>query len=178
MGVGLAVVKQLVELHGGKVSVDSAGAGTGSQFTVTLPLSIQVASASTQNVDLNGNLRVLVLDDSSDTVEMLKALLTDSGAAVAAATAGTEALRIAAESDFDVIVSDISMPGMDGFEFLRNVKSSTRNANIPVVALTGFGRTEDVERARAAGFHSHLTKPLDVDLLIETLRSMSSQQHS
>ena len=180
MGVGLAVVKQLVELHGGNVSVDSAGPGTGSQFTVRLPLSVQVASASTQNVDLNGltNLRVLVLDDSSDTVEMLKALLTDSGATVAAATAGTEALRIAAESDFDVIVSDISMPGMDGFEFLRNVKSSTRNANIPVVALTGFGRTEDVERARAAGFHSHLTKPLDLDLLIETLRSMSSQQNS
>jgi len=68
------------------------------------------------------------------------------------------------------------MPGMDGFEFLRNVKSSARNASIPVIALTGFGRTEDVERAHAAGFHSHLTKPLDLDLLIETLRSMSSQK--
>ena len=180
MGVGLAVVKQLVELHGGQVSVDSAGPGTGSQFTVTLPLSTPVASVSRQRIEPDGltNLRVLVLDDSSDTVEMLKALLTDSGAAVAAATAGTEALRIAAEADFDVIVSDISMPGMDGFEFLRNVKSSTRNANTPVVALTGFGRTEDVEQARAAGFHTHLTKPLDLDLLIETLRKMSSQENS
>jgi CheY-like chemotaxis protein len=77
-----------------------------------------------------------------------------------------------------VIVSDISMPGMDGFEFLPTVKSPTRNANIPVVALTGFGRTEDVERTRAAGFHSHLTKPLDLDLLIETLGNMSSRQNS
>ena len=107
---------------------------------------------------------------------MLKILLRESGAAVAVATAGNEALQIAAESDFDVIVSDISMSGMDGFEFLRNVKSSTRNANVPVVALTGFGRSEDVERAHAAGFQAHLTKPLDVDLLLATLRNMSPQK--
>jgi two-component system CheB/CheR fusion protein len=116
-----------------------------------------------------------VVDDSSDTAEMLKVLLKESGAAVAVATAGTEALQIAAESDFDVILSDISMPGMDGFEFLRNVKASTRNANVPVVALTGFGRTEDIERARAAGFYAHLTNPLDVDLLLATLRDVPSQ---
>ena len=120
--------------------------------------------------------RVFVLDDSSDTVEMLKILLRESGAALAVATAGNEALQIAAESDFDVIVSDISMSGMDGFEFLRNVKSSTRNANVPVVALTGFGRSEDVERAHAAGFQAHLTKPLDVDLPLATLRNMSPQK--
>ena len=178
MGVGLAVVKQLVELHGGTVAVTSNGLGKGSQFIVTLPLTEDVASSPSPLIDLSGltNLRVLVLDDSSDTVEMLKNLLCESGAAVAVATAGNEALQIAAESDFDVIVSDISMAGMDGFEFLRNVKSSRRNANVPVVALTGFGRSEDVERAHAAGFHAHLTKPLDIDLLLATLRDMSPQK--
>lgn len=177
MGVGLAVVKQLVELHGGTVAVASDGPGQGTQFTVILPLCKQVALSASPSHDLNGltNLRVLLLDDSLDTVEMLKVLLKESGAAVAVATAGSEALQIAAESDFDVIVSDISMPGRDGFEFLRHVKSSTRNANVPVVALTGFGRTEDIERASAAGFYAHLTKPLDVDLLLATLRNVPAQ---
>ena len=178
MGVGLAVVKQLVELHGGAVSVFSDGPGKGTQFTVTLPLSKHVVSTAGPTLELTGltDLRVLVLDDSSDTVEMLKILLRESGAAVAAATAGNEALQIAAESDFDVIVSDISMPGMDGFEFLRNLKSTTRNANVPVVALTGFGRTEDIERARIAGFYAHLTKPLDLDLLLSTLQNVSPRK--
>jgi PAS domain S-box-containing protein len=172
MGVGLAVVKQLVELHGGAVSVTSDGPGQGSEFRVTLPISKQAPLALSSSTDLSGldNLKVLILDDSEDTVEMLKILLAQSGASVVAATAGSEALRIAAESDFDVIVSDISMPGMDGFEFLRNLKSSSRNASVPVFALTGFGRAEDIERARAAGFYIQLTKPLDLDRLLETLR--------
>ena len=99
-------------------------------------------------------MRVLILDDSADTVEMLKFLLAASGASVAAATSGSEALRMTDESDFDVIVSDISMPEMDGFEFLRNLKLSPRNENIPVLALTGFGRTEDIERTRGRLLHS------------------------
>ncbi|HEU4508875.1 MAG TPA: ATP-binding protein [Pyrinomonadaceae bacterium] len=172
MGVGLAVVKQLVQLHGGTVSAASDGPGKGSEFTVMFPLSKQVASPSSPAVDLDGliDLKLLILDDSSDTVEMLRLLLSQSGASVVAATAGRDALRIAAESDFDLVVSDISMPEMDGFEFLRNLKLSPRNADVPVIALTGFGRTEDVERARAAGFYTHLAKPLDIDLLIEALR--------
>lgn len=173
MGVGLAVVKQLVELHGGTVSVASDGPGHGSRFTVTLPLSKQAASVpigSRNREDLD-NLRVLVLDDSEDTAEMLKTLLEASGASVVAASAGKEALRIADQSDFDVILSDISMPGMDGFEFVRKVKSSGRNSNVPIFALTGFGRPEDIQRARAAGFKGHLTKPLDFEFLIETLRN-------
>ena len=178
MGIGLAVVKQLVELHGGTVAVASDGAGHGSEFTITLPRSKQAASASTGSVDLNGldNLRVLVLDDSEDTAEMLEALLATSGALVVATTAGNEALRIAAQTDFDVILSDISMPGMNGFEFLRKIKLSSRNSNVPVFALTGFGRPEDIERAHAAGFYAHLTKPLDFDLLFQSLRKAPRQR--
>ena len=173
MGIGLAVVKQLVELHGGRVSVASDGLGKGSEFTVTLPSSKPVTTTSRSRNDLTGlkNLRVLILDDSADTVEMLKTLLAASGASVVASTSGREALRLTIEFDFDVIVSDISMPEMDGFEFLRNLKLSPRNANIPVLAVTGFGRIEDIERARAAGFYTHLTKPLDIDVLVETLRN-------
>jgi PAS domain S-box-containing protein len=175
MGIGLAVVKQLVELHDGNVSVASEGLGKGSEFTVTLPSSKQVFTPQTSSIDLKAlnDVRVLILDDSEDTVEMLRFLLGASGASVTAVTSGVDALRIASESDFDAVVSDISMPGMDGFEFLRQLKLSSRNMTVPVVALTGFGRTEDIERVRDAGFCSHLTKPLDVYLLVETLRKVA-----
>ena len=172
MGLGLAIVKQLVELHSGSVSVSSAGPGRGSQFTVTLPLSKQVASQSSASLELAGleELRILVLDDSDDSADMLKALLTESGAAVVATTAAVDALRIADESEFDVVLSDISMPGMDGFEFVRNFKSSRRNAEVPVLALTGLARVED--SPQASGFYAHLTKPLDLELLLKTLRNI------
>ena len=174
MGVGLAVLKQLVELHNGSVSVTSDGQGHGSQFTVSLPLSKQAPVKSSSSFDLIRlhKLRVLVVDDSEDTADMLKALLTESGALVMATTSGIDALRIGAESEFDVVLSDISMPGMDGFEFLRNFKLSARNADVPVLALTGLGRSEDIKRARTEGFYAHLTKPLDIDLLLETLKNI------
>lgn len=174
MGVGLAVLKQLVELHNGSVSVTSDGPGHGAQFTVLLPLSKRQLVKSSSSFDLIRlhRLRVLVVDDSEDTADMLKALLTESGAMVMATTSGSDALRIGAESEFDVVLSDISMPGMDGFEFLRNFKLSARNANVPVLALTGLGRSDDIERARTEGFYAHLTKPLDIDLLLETLKNI------
>lgn len=174
MGVGLAVLKQLVELHHGSVSVTSDGPGHGSQFTVNLPLSKRAPVKSSSSFDIIRlhKLRVLVVDDSEDTADMLKALLTESGALVMATTSGFDALRIGAESEFDVVLSDISMPGMDGFEFLRKFKLSARNANIPVLALTGLGRSDDIERARTEGFYAHLTKPLDIDLLLETLKNI------
>ena len=174
MGVGLAVLKQLVELHNGSVSATSDGPGNGAQFTVVLPLSKRAPVKASSSLDLIRlpALRVLVVDDSEDTADMLKALLTESGALVMAATSGIDALRIGAEAEFDVVLSDISMPGMDGFEFLRNFRLSGHNANVPVLALTGLGRAEDVTRARTEGFYAHLTKPLDIDLLLETLKNM------
>ena len=174
MGVGLAVLKQLVELHNGSVSVTSDGQGHGSQFTVSLPVSKRAPVKSSSSFDLIRlhKLRVLVVDDSEDTADMLKALLTESGALVMATTSGIDALRIGDESEFDVVLSDISMPGMDGFEFLRNFKLSARNADVPVLALTGLGRSEDIKRARTEGFYAHLTKPLDIDLLLETLKNI------
>lgn len=174
MGVGLAVLKQLVELHSGSVSVSSDGPGQGSKFTVDLPASKWVPVKPSSSVDLIKlhKLRILVVDDSEDTADMLKALLMESGALVEATTSGSDALRIAAESEFDVVLTDISMPGMDGFEFLRNFKLTGRTASVPVLALTGLGRADDVKRARTEGFYAHLTKPLDIDLLLETLKDI------
>jgi two-component system CheB/CheR fusion protein len=175
MGIGLAVVKQLVDLHHGSIAVDSAGLGKGTTFTVKLPLSLEIRPELAPVIDLTTTLdkfAVLVVDDSEDTTEMLAQLLQMSGANVSSATSGDEALRIMAEKEFDVVLSDISMPGMDGFEFLRNLRQLPGRAEVPVLALTGFGRPEDIERAKREGFFSHVTKPFDIDALTELLRSI------
>jgi PAS domain S-box-containing protein len=175
MGIGLAVAQQLVNLHEGSITATSPGTGRGASFTVTLPLSLEPRPTDTRVLGLMTSLReisVLVVDDSEDTTEMLTQLLKISGAKVESATSGDEALRIVAEKEFDVVLSDISMPGMDGFEFLRQLRQIPGKANLPVLALTGFGRPEDTERACAAGFFSHLTKPFDLEALLEILNDL------
>jgi two-component system CheB/CheR fusion protein len=107
---------------------------------------------------------------------MLAQLLQMSGANVSSATSGDEALRIMAENEFDVVLSDISMPGMDGFEFLRNLRQLPGRADVPVLALTGFGRPEDIERVKREGFFSHVTKPFDIHALIEVLKNVTQKK--
>jgi two-component system, chemotaxis family, CheB/CheR fusion protein len=119
---------------------------------------------------------VLVVDDSEDTTEMLARLLTMSGAIVTAATSGEDGLRIIAENEFDAVISDISMPGMDGFEFLRRLRQLPNCSNIPVLALTGFGRPEDIQRAQAAGFYSHVTKPFEFEALVDVLQKLPKRR--
>ncbi|HJS25240.1 MAG TPA: PAS domain S-box protein, partial [Pyrinomonadaceae bacterium] len=179
MGIGLAVVKQLVDLHHGSISVYSAGLGKGTTFTVKFPLSLEIRPELAPVIDLTTTLdkfAVLVVDDSEDTTEMLAQVLKMSGAIVSSATSGDEALRIMGEKEFDVILSDISMPGMDGFEFLRNLRQLPGRADVPVLALTGFGRPEDIERAKSEGFFSHVTKPFDIDELIAVLKSLTQKK--
>jgi two-component system CheB/CheR fusion protein len=177
MGIGLALVRQLVELHGGRVEVASGGVGRGARFTVWLPLHAtapESGGAAGQGTagELAG-LRILVVDDTQDTVEVLRALLEMEGAAVETATGGAEALRLAEAQDFDLIFSDISMPGMDGYALLAELRRRLRTAGVPAVALTGFGRTKDMERARAAGFSAHLTKPISLTKLLETSQALT-----
>lgn len=176
MGIGLAVVQQLVELHGGSVSAHSAGTGKGATFTIRLPRSVNTRTPMSPVVDLGidslTGLTVLVVDDSEDTTEMVRHLLEISGASVYAATSGREALKIAREKQFDVVLSDISMPGMDGFEFLGKLRKLPGKHDIPAVALTGFGRPEDVQRACKEGFYAHLTKPFDIQTLASLLQKM------
>ena len=183
LGIGLALVRQLVQLHGGAISAESDGPNKGSRFTVRLPLMRETAPMSSSGVaagavDLNllSGKHFLIVDDSEDTIGMLDELLTLSGANVTAATNGTDALRLARENEFDVILSDISMPEMDGFEFLEKLRQIEGGEQIPVVAITGFGRSRDIERARSAGFYSHLTKPLDLKMLAEVLQQLAESR--
>jgi PAS domain S-box-containing protein len=176
MGIGLAVVQQLVELHGGSVSADSAGVGKGATFTIRLPRTANSKPHSSPAQALGiGSLEgmsVLVVDDSEDTTEMVRHLLEIGGASVCSATSGSEALRIAREKEFDVVLSDISMPEMDGFEFLNRLRQLPGKEDLPAVALTGFGRPEDVQRASDKGFYAHLTKPFDIQRLAMLLQQV------
>ena len=182
MGIGLALVQELVQLQDGSVSVYSAGLGHGAQFTITMPLSQTKgpAKASGKLVQPGAlsRMRILVVDDSVDTVDMLRHLFEMDGAVVNTASGGKEALEIAAKETFDVILSDISMPGMDGFELLRRLRRLPDYKEVPVLALTGFGRVEDVERAKAEGFFSHVTKPVDVGEIVEILQKLPARAGS
>ena len=181
MGIGLAVVQQLVELHGGSVTAHSDGPGKGATFTIRLPRSVQAKSRSAPMGDLSGNtlqgMTVLVVDDSEDTTEMLRHLLEIGGAVVSVATSGFEALRLASENEFDVVLSDISMPEMDGFEFLSKLRQLPGKQDVPAVALTGFGRPEDIQRASREGFFAHLTKPFDIQTLASLLKKIPRDGH-
>jgi two-component system CheB/CheR fusion protein len=175
MGIGLALVRQLTELHGGKVEAFSAGIGRGAKFTVTLPLPDRAAmevetERPVESSPSISEVRVLVVDDSRETVSALRDLLESEGAIVTTALSGAEGLRIAKEEEFDLVISDISMPEMDGYQFLKELRSGSKKPAVAAVALTGFGRQEDIREARRAGFDEHLTKPVRFDQLIEVIR--------
>ena len=178
LGIGLALVRQLVQLHGGTISAESEGPNKGSRFTVRLPLlretaSLAVSATAAPELNVFSETSFLVLDDSEDSIAMMAELLRLAGAQVVTATNGVDALRIVSENEFDVILSDISMPEMDGFEFLQRLRKIDGRQDVPVVAITGFGRNDDVERARAAGFYSHLTKPIDLQALTDVLEQLA-----
>src|SRR5262249_42784755 len=164
------------ELHSGSVTADSKGKGKGATFTIRLPRSVNTRTPLTPLVDLGigslAGMNVLVVDDSEDTTEMVRHLLEIGGASGCAATSGKEELRIAREKQFDVVLSDISMPGMDGFEFLSKLRKIPGKKDVPAVALTGFGRPEDVQRACNEGFYAHLTKPFDIQTLARLLQKV------
>jgi PAS domain S-box-containing protein len=169
MGIGLALVKQLAELHGGRVRAESDGSGHGATFSVWFPLYLAetteaVHEQSTTDGKLNGR-SILVVDDSWETTDMLTTLLTLEGAAVERARNGPEALELVRDHNFDLVISDISMPEMDGYQLLQEIRALSSGKHVPAVALTGYGRPGDVARAQAAGFAEHVTKPLDIERL-------------
>jgi two-component system CheB/CheR fusion protein len=179
MGIGLALVQQLVKLHGGSVVAFSAGLGRGTRFTVSLPEKTEktkrIALAPAPAGESLDQLEVLAVDDDEDTTALLRYLLEMNGAKVTTANSGGEALELAREAHFDVVLSDISMPSMDGFEFVRRLRALPGKEDIRVVALTGFGRKEDVEKAENEGFVAHLTKPFDVETLLQFLSRLSAE---
>jgi two-component system CheB/CheR fusion protein len=173
LGIGLALVKNLVEAQGGQVQVRSAGLDLGSTFTVRLPLLAE--GAVTVHAGRDGawtgvrGCRVLLVDDEPLSVETLTQLLELEGATVVSATSGGEALQRAKGDRFDFVLSDIAMPEMDGYELVGRLRELPWMRAVPVLALSGMGRPADGQRALAAGFTAHLKKPITLDALLEVL---------
>lgn len=193
LGLGLSLAKRLVELHGGSVSAASAGLNRGATFTVLLPRvaprdnmngetsagraareHLPAADAFAHRVDLTG-LRVLVVDDEPDTLDLLRRVLGDSQAQVAAAPSVEAALATLGAFNPHVLISDVSMPGRDGYELIRAVRSTTGPEHLPAAALTAYARPEDAARAREAGFQMHLSKPVEPAELVRIVARLAGR---
>jgi signal transduction histidine kinase/ActR/RegA family two-component response regulator len=174
LGIGLTLVKTLVELHGGHVSAHSVGLGHGSTFTVSLPLvaaPIGTAVPAPAPVTAAVPVQVLVVDDSQDNAESLAEVLRMMGAQVQVACTGPQAIAAAAKLSPALVMLDIGLPGMDGYETARHLRSQATRP-LKLVALTGYGSADDRERSRAAGFDAHLVKPAPLAELEKLLRSV------
>ena len=171
LGIGLTLVRSLVGMHGGTVEARSDGPGQGSEFIVRLPLLVntQVSNADERRMEPLPARRILIVDDSRDGGESLAMLLRVLGADVALAHSGRNALECVETFKPDVVLLDIGMPGMDGYEVARRIRSNPTNRHISLIALTGWGQDEDRKRSVAAGFNHHLVKPADIEQLRQLL---------
>jgi PAS domain S-box-containing protein len=178
LGIGLALVKGLVALHGGTVEGISAGIGHGSKFAIRLPRALVVAqtteSATPDRAEPSASSargRILVADDNRDAADTLAMLLEIGGFEVLVAHTGEQALAKAGESNPDAVILDIGMPDMTGYEVARRIRAEPWGKSVFLLAVTGWGQEEDKERAMAAGFDQHMTKPVDPDSVEQRLRA-------
>ncbi|HLM00633.1 MAG TPA: PAS domain S-box protein [Pyrinomonadaceae bacterium] len=202
LGLGLAIVRQLVELHGGTVSVTSAGAGRGAQFTVSLPL-LAIQKESERNfpnaryANHNGSssaatatsaaaadcppelsgLRILLVDDEADSLDLLNFVLESCGAQVWTAGSANEALETVRTESFDLLISDIGMPEEDGYALIRRIRNLPREqgGSVPAIALTAYARAEDRIRALRSGFQLHIAKPVEAPELIASVANLAGR---
>jgi CheY-like chemotaxis protein/two-component sensor histidine kinase len=174
LGIGLTLVKTLTEMHGGTVIARSDGRGRGSTFSVTLPmaatdLSVPVSAPLTKAGPVPSSRRVLIVDDNPDGAESLALLLEFSGYEVHRASDGEEGLVAAHRLQPDVVLLDIGLPRLNGYEVCARLRQSETTRDLMLIALTGWGQEEDRTRSRAAGFDAHLVKPVDHDRLLALL---------
>ncbi|BAY78912.1 multi-sensor hybrid histidine kinase (plasmid) [Nostoc linckia NIES-25] len=176
LGLGLAIVRQLVEAHGGTIAADSPGEGLGATFTVRLPLLNVEAQiehkqpSSLGELDLKG-IRVLAVDDDPDVRELLTVLFTQYGAEAIAVTCAAEVLAILESFQPHVLVSDIGMPGVDGYSLLQQIRTlpPQQGGQIKAIALTAYARVDDCQQALKSGFQQHVTKPLEPEKLVQAV---------
>ncbi|KXV04306.1 hypothetical protein CR51_13740 [Caballeronia megalochromosomata] len=173
LGIGLSLVKALVERHGGTVAVDSAGTGHGSEFVVRLPLQGPFApnelAEAPSVVDQPRDQRILIIDDNEDTATSLAMLLEMDGHTTKAATDGAAGLALMETFDPETVILDIGLPGMDGYEVAARIRNHATCPNATLIALTGWAKQQDKESALAAGFDFYLTKPVEYDKLVAIL---------
>jgi len=188
LGIGLALVRHLTELHGGGVSVHSAGVGQGATFTVRLPISLAAetlapirvhpaisdAVVAVPGVSLSG-VRLLLVDDERDTLDLFRHLLARTGAEIETATSVAEAMTRFEQQPPDVLVADVEMPEEDGYALIRHVRSldPAKGAAVPAVAVTAYGRVEDRVRLLAAGFNMHVPKPVEPAELVAVIAALA-----
>jgi CheY-like chemotaxis protein len=190
LGIGLTLVKRLVQMHGGSIEARSEGPGKGSEFIVRLPVAADrplvtlgdrpsasspgahPASDGEERPASTSRQRILVVDDNRDAAEMLAELLALTGNELRTAHDGVEAVEVAGEFRPDVVLLDIGLPRMNGYEAARKIREQPWGKNMLLVALTGWGQEEDRRRSQEAGFDHHLIKPVEPDALFKLLTSI------
>jgi CheY-like chemotaxis protein/two-component sensor histidine kinase len=184
LGLGLSIVRQLVELHGGTMRVESRGAGQGSSFTVCLPVHTARRRSSPppmvpprkhkRALDLH-NVHVLIVDDQADARELLRAMLAGTGARISEAAAAEQALQLIAADRPDILLADVAMPRRDGYSMMREVRASPQGAQIRAIAVSAYARREDKSKALAEGFDDHVAKPVHPDELMAAIERLCRQ---
>jgi CheY-like chemotaxis protein len=187
LGLGLSIVKHLVELHGGSVRVKSPGEGQGATFIVALPISVirseDVAHrerSEFSDVDIGSielprleGVRAVVVDDQPDARALICRLIEEYGGQCILAETGMDALRVVSEADVNILISDIGMPDFDGYQLIRKVRSmESAKRNLPAIALTAYARQDDRQRALLAGFQMHIAKPVEPRELVAGIASL------
>jgi CheY-like chemotaxis protein len=180
LGIGLTLVKHLVEMHGGRVEAQSAGRNLGTTFVVRLPVLPEVShpgngEPKARHESLHSaRQRVLVVDDNADALESLSRIVTHMGNEVRRAHDGLEAIDVAREFRPDVVLMDLGMPRLNGYEAVRRLRQEPWAREVTIVATTGWGQDEDRRRTADAGFDRHLVKPIDITSLREVLAGQRS----
>jgi PAS domain S-box-containing protein len=186
LGLGLAIARHFVEIHGGSISASSDGKGTGAKFTVRLPLIGSIAEVASINAEDDGllaeqplaqqvlaGLTVLLVDDDEDTLELLSAALVQRSAKVTTCSSAAAALKSIKDSRPDVLISDIAMPGEDGYQLIQQVRGLNLRPPLPAIAITAYAKDEDKLRALAAGYNRYLSKPIELGEFIGAVAELS-----